>query len=143
MSDDALVRHPKGHHDGPEKSSPYPVARLAPAFDIVDAARQIKAADSILSVAVGAQLGIIADQIRSLQDKAREVIAEAQRSAELHRAGCSFQKRPGAIYHLYRRTDGAAYFSLLSPEEWGAACPHAFEGSYRLEADMSFRQLDP
>jgi hypothetical protein len=28
------------------------------------------------------------------------------------------------------------YFSMLSPADWGGAPPHAFEGSYRLEADM-------
>ncbi|MFO0660974.1 MAG: DUF2452 domain-containing protein [Polyangiaceae bacterium] len=44
----------------------------------------------------------------------------------------------GAIYHLYKRDNGTHYFSMLSPEEWGARCPHTFAGSYRLEVDMSW-----
>ena len=33
---------------------------------------------------------------------------------------------------------GSLYFSMLSPAEWGGRAPHPFEGSYRLEADMSW-----
>ena len=110
--------------------------------DLVDVARQIQDADAILGVKVGSQLDVIAEQIRSLQDKARTILEEARVSAELHRASCSFKKRVGASYCLYRRSDGAAYFSMLSPEEWGASCPHRFEGAFRLEPDMTFRRLE-
>lgn len=142
MSDDALIRHPRGLHDGPAKSSPYPVSRLAPTHDLVDVAKQIQDADTMLGVKVGGQLEVIAEQIRSLQAKARELLDHANESAELHRALCTFKKRVGATYHLYRRGDGRRYFSLLSPEEWGAAAPHPFEGSFRLELDMTFTRVD-
>ena len=65
-------------------------------------------------------------------------LEEAQASARLHRATCSFKKTPGHVYHLYRRDDGELYFSMLSPTDWRGAPPHPFEGSYRLEADQSF-----
>lgn len=42
------------------------------------------------------------------------------------------------IYHLYRRSDGGEYFSMLSPREWRGQPPHEFIGSYRLENDMSW-----
>jgi hypothetical protein len=42
------------------------------------------------------------------------------------------------VYHLYRDGNGSLYFSMLSPEEWGGNPPHGFEGSYRVEVDMSF-----
>jgi hypothetical protein len=42
------------------------------------------------------------------------------------------------LYHLYKRPNGERYFSLLSPEDWGGQPPHAFEGTFRLEADMRF-----
>ena len=51
---------------------------------------------------------------------------------------CAFKRRPGLRYHLYERGNGTLYFSMLSPEDWGAAAPHAFRGTYRLEADMSW-----
>ena len=123
------------------RASPYPVSRLAPPFDIVDVAREIQDADRVLGSVVGGQLEIIAEQIRQLQDRARGILARAETSARLHRAACSFKKRPGHVYHLYRRANGQVYLSMLSPEEWGREPPHAFEGSYRLEVDMSFSQV--
>jgi hypothetical protein len=141
MSDDGLIRHPRGLHEGPASTSPYPVSRLAPPHDLVDVARQIQEADAVLGVKVSSQLEVIAEQIRNLQEKARQLLDHANESAELHRAICSFKKRIGATYHLYRRGDGRRYFSMLSPVDWGEA-PHAFEGSYRLEPDMTFTRVD-
>jgi hypothetical protein len=31
---------------------------------------------------------------------------------------------------------------MLSPEDWGGRAPHAYEGSYRLEADMGWTPVD-
>jgi hypothetical protein len=125
-----------------DRASPYPVSRLAPAFDLVDIAREIQEADKLLGVVVSGQLDVIADQIRGLQAKARELLQRAEMNAQLHRAACNLKKRPGHIYHLYRRSEQESYFSLLSPEEWGGAPPHPHEGAYRLELDMSFTRVE-
>ena len=56
---------------------------------------------------------------------------------------CSFEKKPGGVYHLYRRHDGGRkWFSLLAPEEWLRPQPQTYEGTYRLESDMAFTRLD-
>jgi len=125
-----------------DRASPYPVSRLAPAFELVDLAREIQEADKLLGVVVSGQLDVIADQIRSLQAKARELLQRAEMNAQLHRAACNLKKRPGHIYHLYRRSEQESYFSLLSPEEWGGRPPHPHEGAYRLELDMSFTRVE-
>lgn len=124
-------------HNGPDSSSPYPVSRLAPAFQLVDVAREIQLADTMLGEVVGSKLELIAEQIRSLQAKAREILSKAEVDAALHRATCRFNKRPGQVYHVYERPDGQRYFSILSPAEWGTP-PHRHVGSYRLEVDMSW-----
>jgi hypothetical protein len=123
-------------HEGPQSTAPYPLSRLAPPHDLVSMAEQIQAADTMLSATVGAELEAIARQIRALQEQAAEALTRAQRDAELHRVACRLRKRPGQTYHLYRHPEGHVYFSMLSPADWGGAPPHAFEGSYRLEADM-------
>lgn len=123
------------------RATSYPLSRLAPAFDLVDVAREIQEADRVLGAVVGGQLELIADQIRGLQAKAREILERAELAAELHRATCHFKKRPGHVYHLYRRPPGEAYLSMLSPEEWSGTPPHPFEGSYRLELDMSWSEV--
>ena len=67
----------------------------------------------------------------------------AKRDAQLHHAACNFSKVPGHVYHLYERPDGTCYFSMLSPEEWGAGkCPHEHLGSYQLEYDHSWTPLE-
>lgn len=138
MSEDDSTRIGALKHRGPAHSSPYPISRLAPAFDLVDVAREIQKADELIVDVASDKLRLIADQIHALQAQAREILADAQRDAELHRAACNFVKRPGQTYHLYRKADGPLYFSMLSPEDWKGRPPDAFEGSYRLEVDMSW-----
>jgi len=142
MSDDTTKRPPGGRHEGPEHASPYPLSRLAPRFDLVDTAREIQQADSLLGAVVGNKLSLIADQIRALQAQARVIVDEARQSGDLHRVECRFQKTPGGTYHLYRRPNDTRYFSMLSLDDWGGSPPHAFEGSFRLEVDMSWTPLE-
>lgn len=136
--DEMLVRHPGARHEGPARTSPYPVSRLAPVHDLVDTARRIAEADQVIGTVVNAKLQAIAEQMQALKDQARQILRQAHEDAELHRAACNFRKKPGQVYHLYRRPDGALYFSMLSPDDWQGRAPHPFEGSYRLEADMSW-----
>jgi hypothetical protein len=134
---DGHKRHGAEKHDGPQRSAPYPMSRLAPVHDLVDVAKAIATADSALRNSTSAKLKIIADNIRHLQDQAREVLESAERDAELHRAACGFVKRPGHLYHLYRKADGSSMLSMISPDEW-TRCPHEPIGSYRLESDSSW-----
>lgn len=135
---DALARHAGPRHPGPAHSSPYPVSRLAPTHELVDVARQIAEADQIIGTVVHGKLEVIAEQIRALQAQARRIMEDAQHSAALHRARCNFQKRVGHTYHVYERPDGSTYLSMLGPDDWRGQPPHAFVGSFRLEADMSW-----
>jgi len=134
---DGFKRHDAGKHHGEQKTSPYPISRLAPVHDLVDVARQIQLANTAVRNVTSSKLRVIAENIRRLQDQAREVLERAQRDAEIHRAECGFSKRPGHIYHLYQRADGKAALSMISPAEWGVP-PYEFLGSFRLEADMSW-----
>jgi hypothetical protein len=118
------------------------MSRLSAPHDLVDMAREIQAADDMISAVVGGKLESIARQIRALQAEAADALRAAHRDAELHRAKCSFKKVPGHTYHLYRRADGELHFSMLSLEDWAGACPHTYEGSFRLEADLRFTPAD-
>ena len=117
------------------------MSRLSAPHEIVSMAEEIAAADAVLSAVVGVELETIARQIRSLQQQAAAALRRAQRDAALHRAECRFRKLPGRVYHLYRPESGRPYFSLLSPNDWSGAPPHAFEGSFRLEVDMRWTPL--
>lgn len=140
MSNDSAHDKPGGEIVS-TKSIPYPTSRLAARIDLVDMAREIEKADEALGLVVGAKLEIIRNQMQALQEEARKLLEEAQMSARLQRAKCNFRKIPGKIYHLYKRPDGELYFSMLSPEEWGGSPPHDFEGSFKVDFDLSLRPL--
>ncbi len=129
-------------HQGGDRSSPYPVSRISPAFQTTDLAAEVARAESMLSARTGAKLRVIADQINALQTEARKVLDEAREEQALTLARCSFKRIPGHTYHLYRKGDGSSFFSMLSPEDWRAEPPHPFLGSYRLEADYSWTPAD-
>jgi hypothetical protein len=123
------------------RDMPYPTSRLGARIELVDMAQEIEKSDHALGLVVGAKLEVIRDQMRALQEQARKLLEEAQVSARLQRAKCNFKKIPGKVYHLYRRPDGELYFSMLSPDEWRGGPPHGFEGSYRVEIDLTLRPL--
>ena len=125
-------------HQGADHNAPYPVSRLAPAFDLVDLVKDIEQADQMLNTVARSKLQVIAEQIRTLQSQARDILETAHHAQDLHRVPCNFKRQVGHYYHLYRKTDGQRYFSMLSPQEWGARQPHEYLGTYQLAADMSW-----
>lgn len=129
-------------HAGPQRTSPYPMSRLAPVHDLVDVATRIAEADAMIGAVASGKLHVIREQIRALQDEARSILAEMQRDLDLHRARCSFVRRPGQVYHLYRRPDGELWFSMIAPHEWHGEHANSFERSYRLELDQSWTRVD-
>lgn len=141
MSDDTK-RDTGGKHLGPARTSPYPVSRLAPAHDLVDVAKRIADADAMIGATASAKLRVIADQIQALQEEARRILEDTRKDLDLHRARCSFVRRPGQVYHLYRRADGELWFSMIAPGEWRGASSSEFAGSYRLELDQSWTRVD-
>ena len=44
------------------------------------------------------------------------MLQSAKKDAQLHHATCNFKKTPGHMYHLYERSSGSTYFSMLSPQ---------------------------
>jgi len=136
------LQRPDPIHQGDARSSPYPTSRLAPAFGLVELANELEKADLVLTSKTNAQLELIAEQIRALQSQAREILEKARDDMDLHSAQCGFRKIPGRTYHLYQNTQGKLQFSMLSPQDWGGNPPQHFIGSFRLEVDMSWTNLE-
>ena len=106
--------------------------KQADAYDLVALATQVQQADERTRSVAGSKLSVIAEQIRFLQRQAAAILEETKLNADLNHAACNMVKKPGTVYHLYERDTGQKYLSILSPQEWGASCPHGFLGSYRL-----------
>jgi hypothetical protein len=137
MSEDSKFRHKGG-----DNTAPYPVSRMAPAVELVDLAKEIAQADQMLNLQVNNKLGLIADQIKTLQETARHILETAQRDQMLNQADCNFNKLPGKIYHLYTKPNGNSYLSMLSPNDWGGEAPHQYGGGFRFEADYSWTPVE-
>lgn len=114
-------------------------------MDLVALAKVVETADQFTKACVGSKLELISEQIKMLQAQARSVLEAAQRDVELSHARCNCVRRPGSIYHLYRKSiDGRVetYFSMIGPSEWGRPNPDEFIDSFRLEYDMSWTKVD-
>lgn len=118
--------------------SPYHTHRVGDPLDLVALAEQVQKADEFIRANATNMLTVIAEQIQHLQEQARKVLEDARRDADLHHVACNMVKKPGNIYYLYQQESGQQYFSIISPEEWGAGCPHEFLGAYKLQHDMSW-----
>jgi len=141
VSDDGQ-RYSGDNFRGPDHASPYPVSRLGAPVSLVDQARFIEGASSKVALRTNAQLEVIVEQMRALQERARAIIEQASRDVDLIHADCRFHRVPGRIYHLYERSDGQRYFSMLGPDEFGGHAPPGFVASFRYESDESWTRLD-
>ncbi|EHB07365.1 hypothetical protein GW7_17467 [Heterocephalus glaber] len=119
--------------------SPYHTHRVGgDLLDLVALAEQVQKADEFIRTNATSKLAVIAEQVQHLQEQARKVLENAQRDADLHHIACNMLKKPGNIYYLYQRESGQRYFSIISPKERGASCPHDFLGAYKLQHDLSW-----
>jgi hypothetical protein len=129
-----------GNVDGPDHSSPYPVSRLGAPVSLVDTAKLIEAASATVAMRTNAQLEVIVEQIRTLQEQAKAIVERAGRDLELIHAECRFRRVPGRVYHLYEKA-GHRYFSMVAPDEFGCTQP-GFVASFRYEHDESWTRVD-
>ena len=140
MSDDR--KYSGDNFRGPDHSSPYPVSRLGAPVSLVDSAQFIESASSKVALRTNAQLEVIVEQMRSLQERARAIIEQATRDVDLIHAECRFHRVAGRIYHLYERPDAQRYFSMVGPDEFGGHVPTGFVASFRYEHDESWTRVD-
>src|SRR5687768_1976778 len=141
MTDEEEKKYSGGNVGGPDHSSPYPVSRLGAPVSLVDTAKIIESASATVAMRTNAQLEVIVEQIRALQERAREIVEQAGRDIDLIHAECRFRRVPGRIYHLYEKAGGHRYFSMVAPNEYGYAQP-GFVASFRYEHDESWTRVD-
>lgn len=141
MSADHETKYSGGNVDAADHARPYPVSRLGAPVSLVDTARAIEAASANVALRTNAQLEVILEQMKALQERARQIVEQASRDLDLIHVDCRFRRVPGRIYHLYERPDGHRYFSMVAPDEFGYPTP-GFLGSFRYEHDESWTRLD-
>lgn len=88
------------------------------------------------------QLGQIHEQIKLLAKQAKGIQKRKEISEQIYMADMRFEPLVGHTYHLYEKENGGWLLSMLSPEEWGATCPHKFLETVTLLADHTWDIID-
>ncbi|XP_022668459.1 uncharacterized protein LOC111253397 isoform X4 [Varroa destructor] len=97
-------------------NAPHGPPSKMPREDVVALAQQLHEANNFVQANACNKLKPIVDQMKFLRQQAISVLESAQRDQKLHEVQCSFRKAPGQIYHLYEKSTGKQYFSMLSPQ---------------------------
>ena len=142
MSSETDKKYSGENFRGPDHASPYPVSRLGAPVSLVDMAQFIESASSKIALRTNAQLEVIVEQMRALQERARAIVEQASRDVDLVHAECRFRRVAGRIYHLYEKNGGQRYFSMLGPDDFGGHSPAGFVASFRYEPDESWTRVD-
>ncbi|MEL6863870.1 MAG: DUF2452 domain-containing protein [Bacteroidota bacterium] len=88
------------------------------------------------------QLTQLREQVELLIEQARQIHERVDISEKIYLADMGFAPRVGHTYHLYERSNGKPVLSLVSPDEWGANPPYAFQASVRLLSDHTWEVVD-
>jgi hypothetical protein len=85
---------------------------------------------------IKAQLDLLAQQAQAIQLR-RDI------AARIFAIPLSFKPEMGHSYHLYRRSDGSRFLSMVGPREWGRSRPElTFEATVRLLSDHTWEVLE-
>ena len=111
---------------------------------LVNEDEQMTVAGNAIVQSSNAKLDMIIKQIEFLKNQAEKVISDARHNVMLHQAKCTFDRKPGQTYHLYKKNDGTMQWSILSLEDWMGSPPWEYIGSYQLMGDQTWKDIsDP
>jgi hypothetical protein len=87
-------------------------------------------------------LGQIREQIELLARQAQDIQHRVQISEEIYDAEMGFEPIIAKVYFLYRRSNGKAVVSMVSPPEWGKNPPFKFIATVQLLSDHTWEVLE-
>jgi hypothetical protein len=87
-------------------------------------------------------LGQIKEQIELLARQAKNIQHRVRISEEIYQAEMNFEPIIAKVYYLYRRSNGKAVVSMVSPPEWGKQPPFQFVATVQLLSDHTWEVLE-
>ena len=76
-------------------------------------------------------------QLSELKDKYNQLKEEYEWTAQVYESEYSFQPILGEVYHLYSKSNGCKFLSLISPSEWN----QQHIGSFKLLNNGNWKKL--
>ena len=88
------------------------------------------------------QMDLLRRQAEHLMEEARQIEARLLLSIEIFQADVNFVPTVGKVYHLYQRTTGSRFLSLIAPDQWGRLTRSLeHRGSFRHLADHTWEPV--
>ncbi|MBN2544918.1 MAG: DUF2452 domain-containing protein [Spirochaetes bacterium] len=119
----------------------YPSRTLDPPISLIDLAKEIERSEEIIKININGKLDLILKEINRLKEEAKKIIEQTYKDLELHKVKCNFQKIPGEIIYLYKKTNEEFYFSRLSFSDWKNNPPDEFIDAYIYKSDRTFEKI--
>jgi len=66
------------------------------------------------------QMAMLRRQAEALMEEARRIEERLLLSVQIFQADVNFTPVVGQVYHLYQRTNGTKFLSLIGPNQWGS-----------------------
>jgi hypothetical protein len=88
------------------------------------------------------QLDQIRKQVELLAEQAQQIHRRVEISERIYLTEMNFKPLIGHIYHLYTRTDGSEFLSMVAPDEWGRSSKVTFQATVKLLADHTWDILE-
>ncbi len=83
----------------------------------------------------------IRKQVELLAEQAQQIHRRVEISERIYLTEMNFKPLIGHIYHLYTRTDGSEFLSMVAPNEWGRKSTVKFQATVKLLADHTWDVL--
>ena len=84
------------------------------------------------------QLDQIRRQVELLASQAQEIHKRVEISERIYLSEMNFKPLIGHTYHLYTRSNGTEFLSMIGPDEWGRSAPVIFPATIKLLADHTW-----
>ena len=94
---------------------------------------------SLVNDVGNSKINLIKSLIDQLVESGRNEIQNINDSVELWHISCSFIRKAGDIIHLYERSEGSKFWSIIGPDEWSNNLIHL--GSYRILYDYILEKI--
>lgn len=88
------------------------------------------------------QMAMLRRQAEALMEEARRIEERLLLSVQIFQADVNFTPVVGQVYHLYQRSNGTKFLSLIGPNQWGSrASSLEHLGTFKHLADSTWEPV--
>ncbi len=88
------------------------------------------------------QMAMLRRQAETLMEEARRIEERLLLSVQIFQADVNFTPVVGQVYHLYQRSNGTKFLSLIGPNQWGSrASSLGHLGTFKHLADSTWEPV--